>query len=113
MSNSTITNLLVGGSGYVSTYAAWNATTGTPVLEYSANVSSLTDNGTGDVTVNFTTSYAANDYAALQCSGNAANTVTCQIRTRSAGSCRVLTLNASIASPLDIDNNGFMAAGDF
>ncbi len=36
--------------------------TGTPAIRASANVSSLTDNGTGDYTVNFTTAMPDNNY---------------------------------------------------
>jgi len=37
--------------------------TGTPTIEKSFNVSSITDNGTGDFTINFTTPLANADYA--------------------------------------------------
>jgi hypothetical protein len=36
--------------------------TGTPAIRASGNVSSITDNGTGDYTVNFTTAMPDNDY---------------------------------------------------
>jgi hypothetical protein len=38
--------------------------TGTPAIRASYNVSSITDNGTGDYTVNFTTAFADVNYAA-------------------------------------------------
>ena len=38
--------------------------TGTPAIRASGNVSSITDNGTGDYTVNFTTALADANYAA-------------------------------------------------
>lgn len=38
--------------------------TGTPAIRASGNASSITDNGTGDYTVNFTTSFADTNYAA-------------------------------------------------
>ena len=43
--------------------------TGTVAIRGSANVSSITDNGTGDYTVNFTTAMANANYAALVNSG--------------------------------------------
>ena len=36
--------------------------TGTPAIRASLNVSSITDNGTGDYTVNFTTAFADTNY---------------------------------------------------
>ena len=48
--------------------------TGTVAIRASGNVSSITDNGTGDYTVNFTTAMPDANYAAqLQCMNNAAN----------------------------------------
>ena len=39
--------------------------TGTPAARVSYNVSSITDNGTGDYTINFTTAFSSTDYAAF------------------------------------------------
>ena len=39
--------------------------TGTPAIRASGNVSSITDNNTGDYTVNFTTAFADVDYCSL------------------------------------------------
>ena len=41
--------------------------TGTVAIRASLNVSSITDNGTGDYTVNFTTALADANYAAMGC----------------------------------------------
>lgn len=43
--------------------------TGTPAIRRSGNVSSITDNGTGDYTVNFTTDMPASNYCALVTAG--------------------------------------------
>jgi len=43
--------------------------TGTPAIRAQFNVSSITDNGTGDYTVNFTTALADANYAASVTSG--------------------------------------------
>lgn len=42
--------------------------TGTVAIRASGNVSSITDNGTGDYTVNFTTAMADANYSATTCS---------------------------------------------
>ncbi len=42
---------------------------GTPAIRASLNVSSITDNGTGDYTVNFTTSFADVNYAVTAFAG--------------------------------------------
>ena len=43
--------------------------TGTVAIRASGNVSSITDNGTGDYTVNFTTALADTNYAAVSMAG--------------------------------------------
>ena len=42
---------------------------GTVAIRASYNVSSITDNGTGDYTINFTNAFANTDYATLAVSG--------------------------------------------
>jgi hypothetical protein len=77
--------------------------TGTVAIRASYNVSSITDNGVGDYTVNFTTSMvdanygfsvngSQNDVSGAFIGGAYGNT------TRLAGSIRVMTLNGSIAN---------------
>ena len=44
--------------------------TGTPAIRGSYNVSSITDNGTGDYTINFTNAFANTNYAAFASGGN-------------------------------------------
>jgi hypothetical protein len=48
--------------------------TGTVAIRASYNVSSITDNGTGDYTVNFTTALADANYAAVAGAGNGDDT---------------------------------------
>ena len=51
--------------------------TGTPAIRASYNVSSITDNGTGDYTVNFTTAMPDANYSAVgSVGGTAASAVT-------------------------------------
>lgn len=45
--------------------------TGTVAIRTSFNVSSITDNGTGDYTINFTSAFADANYAASYASGDA------------------------------------------
>ena len=45
--------------------------TGTVAIRASGNVSSITDNGVGDYTVNFTTAMPDANYSAQQCAGDA------------------------------------------
>lgn len=59
---------------------AWvnlDASSGTPTARSSGNVTSLTDNGVGDFTANFTSALASANYAAvISTSGGATNGVT-------------------------------------
>jgi len=64
---STLTQFNVTGSAPVYACRAWvnfNGT-GTVAIRASGNVSSITDNGTGDYTLNFTTAMPDADYAAV------------------------------------------------
>jgi len=49
--------------------------TGTPAIRASYNVSSITDNGTGDYTVNFTNAFADANYSMTSSSANTAPTM--------------------------------------
>jgi hypothetical protein len=74
----TSTGLLQFNSGYGSVATAFGCRawvnfdgTGTPTRRGNGNVGSITDNGTGDYTVNFTTSMPDANYAAVAtCSQN-------------------------------------------
>jgi hypothetical protein len=58
--NSTsVTNCIQGSA---KAWVCWNGT-GTPAIRASYNVSSITDNGTGDFTVNFTNAFTDTNYA--------------------------------------------------
>jgi hypothetical protein len=66
--------------------------TSTVAIRASYNVSSITDNGTGDYTVNFTTAMADRNYSIAQCAGNV-STNACYLTnffTPAAGSVRFL-----------------------
>jgi hypothetical protein len=68
----TSTGLLQFNSGYGSVATAYGCRawvnfngTGTPAIRASGNVSSITDNGVGDYTVNFTNAFVDANYAAI------------------------------------------------
>jgi hypothetical protein len=74
--NATILGNLLFNSGYGSAATAYGCRawvnfngTGTVAIRGSGNVSSITDNGTGDYTVNFTTALADTNYAAVSMAG--------------------------------------------
>lgn len=84
--------------------------TGTVAMRASGNVSSITDNGTGDYTVNFTTampdsSYAvtANSYAIDAGTGNPTVVTVSQTNPPVAASCRILTKLSSSSVSTDRD----------
>lgn len=81
--------------------------TGTVAIRAGYNVSSITDNGTGDYTVNFTTSFADTNYAGVVTAGDYSQNGRCaggySNATRLAGSYRVYTTNAPQSAVLDCD----------
>jgi hypothetical protein len=83
--------------------------TGTVAIRASGNVTSITDNGTGDYTVNFTTALTDANYAVTGTAGVGATTSfnSVIVGTGSAnmatGSCRISTKNISGASANDVD----------
>jgi hypothetical protein len=75
----TSTGLFQFNSGYGSVATAYGCRawvnfngTGTVAIRASGNVSSITDNGTGDYTVNFTVAMVDANYAAVSTSGDSA-----------------------------------------
>lgn len=89
---------------------AWAKVTnsGTPTLSQGRNISSLTDNGAGDVTINFTTAFSAATYAY----GGAARAFTSSFPTMltqseatapATGGCRIRTCRQDNGSGVDVD----------
>ncbi len=103
------THLNVTGEAPIYACRAWvnfNGT-GTVAIIASGNVTSITDNGVGDFTVNFTTAIPDANYAIAGVTGNADVTATpaaASLRAQSGGitttSCRVRTANHFNNSPL-------------
>jgi hypothetical protein len=80
--------------------------TGTPEIRASGNVSSITDNGTGDYTVNFTTAMPDANYSVIGLAGNNTTSLACvcQPRTLSAPTTSAVRLQAVRADGvLDVD----------
>ena len=70
--------------------------TGTVTIRASGNVSSITDNGTGDYTVNFTTALQDANYSSVVSGNNGASLqFSFQAINNSASACRVTSYNAS------------------
>lgn len=79
--------------------------TGTPAITNSYNCSSITDNGAGDFTINFTTAFANANYTLAGCASwsAAANPIVTQPNATApaTGSCRINTVEASSAGLFD------------
>ena len=91
-------------SGYGSSAVAYGCRawvnfngTGTVAIRASGNVSSITDNGTGDYTVNFTTAMVDANY----CPVSTPNDYAATSRNTSASSCRILAFNTTSAAARD------------
>jgi hypothetical protein len=104
-----MTALNASGSAPIYAARAWvnfNGT-GTVAIRDSGNVSSITDNGTGDYTVNFTTALPDANYSGQVCIGtlNASDGVGggFSAATLIAASFRIRTLNASQSTAKDFD----------
>ena len=70
----TLEEATVGGATFYTAKAWVNFNgTGTVAIRDGGNVSSITDNGTSNYTVNFTSSMASSNYAALATVGTASN----------------------------------------
>ena len=120
-SNGAQSSVIPGGSTLLPQFVcrAWVnfSGTGTVTIRASGNVSSLTDNGTGDYTVNFTTSMPDTDYCVLgatqrNTSSNATGVhISCNTHSsataRSTGSVRVVTSLAGTGTeagvPFDVE----------
>ena len=82
--------------------------TGTPAIRASGNVSSITDNGVGEYTVNFTTALVDANYAGLVTAGDygasARSAGGTTNATRLTGSYAIRTLNAVQSATTDCDS---------
>ena len=101
-------------SGYGSSATAYGCRawvnfngTGTPAIRASGNVSSITDNGTGDYTVNLTTAMPDGNYSAVSSGGTGSNNVrmsSCSpVTTTSTSQIRVLGITVGAGSLIDLE----------
>jgi hypothetical protein len=99
------------GSGSATAYGcrAWvnfNGT-GTPAIREDGNVTSITDNGTGDYTVNFTTSISDANYAAVCTAGTTGTAdsgrTLVTANANATGSCRVYGKNSNTGTLEDFN----------
>jgi hypothetical protein len=84
--------------------------TGTVAIRASGNVSSITDNGTGDYTLNFTTALADANYAVIATPGNLAGTTSnTQVTAKYTGTKSTSAVQVMFqqgAAGADLDQNG-------
>ena len=85
-------------------WVTYNSVPATPTITRSYNVSSLTDNGAGNITVNITTAFSGTDYAVCATSrdnGSAAGSLAILVTSPGTSSCNVLTINPSTIAQAD------------
>ena len=114
-----VTGNLSFNSGYGSVATAYGCRawvnfngTGTVAIRASGNVSSITDNGTGDYTVNFTTSMTDANYCAVASGNSTSSSITVGQPNSSAfaysapttSACRVFFSSNTIAKDIDVCN---------
>lgn len=86
--------------------------TGTPTINYSRNVSSITDNGTGDYTINFTTAFSNTNYVAVYSTGRSVGTVTIEYETaRSTSGITIKTYNDA-GGAVDVNSFNLIIHGE-
>ena len=108
--NSTTTNLQ---QGLAKVWANFDGS-GTPAFRDSLNAASITDNGTGDQTVNFTNNMNNDDFSRVTAAGENANTGGNRVsglRLPSTSSYRIITMNTS-ATDVDCQDNCSTVHGD-
>lgn len=85
--------------GVAKMWALITLTTGTPSIAASHNVTSITDNGVGDFTLNLTTAFSSTTYCAVvSVHGDQAQQYMASVKTRATTSIRVVTKLADGAS---------------
>lgn len=90
--------------------------TGTVAIRSSYNVSSITDNGTGDYTVNFTTALSDANYACIATPGNLAGSTSStqltikQTGTKTTSACQIMVQQG--AAGADLDQNAVAIFGN-
>ena len=92
------------------------AGTGTVVIRDSFNCSSVTDNGTGDYTINWNASFSNNDYSCVGAGGGTTGVPVAKMALSdndfATGSVRMEIINASAGSKMDTGIISLAAFGD-
>ena len=73
--------------------------TGTVAIRASGNVSSITDNGTGDYTVNFSTSMPDSNYSVVALGNTGSNNGYITLISTASGSCNITTRTSAAIGP--------------
>jgi hypothetical protein len=73
--------------------------TGTVAIRQSGNVSSITDNGTGDYTVNFSTSMPDSNYSVVALGNTGSNNGYMTLISTASGNCNITTRTSAAVGP--------------
>lgn len=111
------TNVVASQDGTVKAWALVTVAAGTPTLAANQNVSSVSDNGVGQFTINFFKAFASASYAVAGFSRSATadgRALCCQgsAEARAAGSCGVAMSNSTSAAYADHDSFSVLFFGD-
>jgi hypothetical protein len=98
--------------GHPKTWARVNVSGGTPTLAGSYNVTSITDDGVGDLTITIATDFSSANWAAVMQIGNTAGQDrTVRVTATAAGSASFTAFDTSAGSSVDIDTWHFVGMG--
>jgi hypothetical protein len=98
--------------GHPKTWARVNVSGGTPTLAASYNVTSITDDGVGDLTITIATDFGSANWAAVMQIGNTAGQDrTVRVTATAAGSASFTAFDTSAGSSVDIDTWHFVGMG--
>lgn len=102
--------------GVAKAFAYLTVSGGTPSIQRSHNVTSVTDNGTGDLTITFTTAFSDGLYALAGTTGVAGATTNVVEQmdsvTRSTTAHRLYTANTATNTPVDVSKISLVWFGD-
>ena len=93
-------------------WVTYTSVTTTAILGTAYNITSLTDNGTGDTTVTIATDFSDANWCSIATPGGGANVRCAGIFERAAGTVRIITSNAGIPGVEDMDRVSFVGFGD-
>lgn len=86
--------------------------TGTPASTQGYNISSITDNGAADYTINFTTSFSSSSYGAAGVTGVTGGVYIVKLVSKIAGAVRINVLDGSFAVTTDSSDISMVFYGD-